>query len=60
MSPIDPEIITDKFMYQIILSWELASLDAHVKAIIETIRNDLLRKLWRTNNINMVCIMYIY
>jgi len=46
VSPIDPEIITDKFMYQIILSWELASLDAHVRAIIETIRNDKLRKLW--------------
>jgi len=45
-SPIDPETITDKFMYRIILSWELASLDAHVRAIIETIRNDSLRKLW--------------
>ena len=45
-SPIDPETITDKFMYRIILSWELASLDAHVRAIIETIRNDSLRRLW--------------
>jgi hypothetical protein len=46
MSPIDPETVTDKFMYRIILSWELASLDTHVRAIIETIRNDSLRKLW--------------
>jgi hypothetical protein len=46
LSPIDPETVTDKFMYRIILSWELASLDTHVRAIIETIRNDSLRKLW--------------
>jgi len=46
MSPIDPETIKDKFMYRNILSWELASLDTHVRAIIETIRNDTLRKLW--------------
>ena len=45
-SPIDPETVTDKFMYKIILSWELSSLDSHVRAIIETIRNDSLRKLW--------------
>ncbi|MGH4122067.1 MAG: DUF3231 family protein [Clostridium sp.] len=45
-SPIDPETITDKFMYRIILNLELASLDTHVRAIIETIRNDSLRKLW--------------
>ena len=45
-SPIDPETVTDKFMYKIILSWELSSLDSHVRAIIETIRNDTLRKLW--------------
>ena len=45
-SPIDPKTITDRFMYRTILSWELASLDTHVRAIIETIRNDSLRKLW--------------
>jgi len=44
-SPIDPETITDRFMYRNILSWELSSLDTHVKAIIETIRNESLRKL---------------
>jgi len=46
VSPIDPETIKDKFMYRNILSWELTSLDTHVRAIIETIRNDSLRKLW--------------
>ena len=45
-SPIDPEIITDRFMYRTILSWELSSLDTHARAIIETIRNDSLRILW--------------
>jgi hypothetical protein len=46
MSAIDPETIKDKFMYRNILSWELTSLDNHVRAIIETIRNDSMRKLW--------------
>ena len=46
MSPIDPETIKDEFMYRNILSWELTALDTHVRAIIETIRNDSLRKLW--------------
>ena len=45
-SPIDPETITDRFMFRTILSWELSSLDTHVTAIIETIKNDALRKLW--------------
>jgi len=45
-SPIDPETIKDRFMYQNILSWELTALDTHVRAIIETIRNDSLRKQW--------------
>ncbi len=46
MSPIDPETIRDQFMYRILLNWELNALDAHVRAIIETIRNDPLRKQW--------------
>jgi len=45
-SPIDPETIKDQFMYRNILSWELTALDNHVRAIIETIRNDSLRKRW--------------
>ena len=47
VSPIDSETIKDKFMYRNILSWELTSLDTHVRAIIETITNDTLRKLWK-------------
>ncbi|MGH4050676.1 MAG: DUF3231 family protein [Clostridium sp.] len=45
-TPIDPEMITDRFMYRIILSWQLSALDAHLRAIIETIRNEELRRLW--------------
>ena len=46
-SPIDPEMITDRFMYRIVLSWELDSLEAHARAIMECIRNESLRKLWK-------------
>lgn len=46
MSPIDPETLKDKFMFRNLLNWELNTLDTHVRAIIETIRNDSLRKLW--------------
>jgi len=45
-APIDPETIKDEFMYRNILGSELTALDTHVRAIIETIRNDTLRKLW--------------
>jgi len=45
-SPIDPETITDRFMYRTFLNLELNSLDTHVRAIIETIKNEALRKLW--------------
>jgi len=45
-SPIDPETITDRFMYRIVLTLQLTSLDTHVRAIIETIKNEALRKLW--------------
>ena len=38
-------------MYRTILSWELSSLDTHVRAIIETIKNDELRKAW-SNTLN--------
>ncbi len=46
MAPIDPETIKDKFMYNNILGWLLNALDTHVRAIIETIRNDSLRRVW--------------
>jgi len=45
-SPIDPETVTDRFMYRIVLNLEFTSLDTHVTAIIETIKNEALRKLW--------------
>ncbi|HZK53164.1 MAG TPA: DUF3231 family protein [Desulfosporosinus sp.] len=46
IAPIDPEIIMDMFMYRNILNSVLTALDTHVRAIIETIRNDSLRTLW--------------
>jgi hypothetical protein len=46
MAPIDPETIKDQFMYINILGWLLNAIDTHVRAIIETVRNDSLRKLW--------------
>ncbi|MGV8984299.1 DUF3231 family protein [Clostridium sp.] len=45
-SPIDPEIITDRFMYRNVLSLLLTSFESHATAIIETIKNEALRKLW--------------
>ena len=45
-SPIDPETVTDRFIYRIVLTSQLSSLDTHVRAIIETIKNEALRKLW--------------
>lgn len=46
MIPIDPETIKDQFMYNNILGRLLNALYTYVRAIIETIRNDSLRKLW--------------
>ncbi len=45
-APIDPETIKDQVMYINILGWLLTAIDTHVRAIIETVRNDSLRKLW--------------
>jgi len=45
-SPIDPETITDRFMYRNVLNLLLTSFDAHATAIIETIKNEALRKIW--------------
>ena len=33
-------------MYNSILGWLLNALDTHVRAIIETVKNDALHKLW--------------
>jgi hypothetical protein len=46
VTPIDPETIQDKFLYNNILGYLLNALDTHVRAIIETVRNDSLRNLW--------------
>ena len=36
-SPIDPEMVTDKFMYRIVLGWELDSIEAHCRSFISII-----------------------
>ncbi len=41
--PIEPEAIEDKFLYEAILSGMQSAIDLHVRAVIETIRNDSLR-----------------
>lgn len=42
---LDPESIQDKFMYALILKGMQDAIDLHVRAVIETIRNDSLRNL---------------
>ena len=44
--PIDPETLTDRFMYSTILAGILSAVDMHIRAVLETIRNDGLRKIW--------------
>ncbi|ADL13054.1 DUF3231 family protein [Acetohalobium arabaticum] len=43
---IDPEIMEDKFAYRVILKGIQEAIDSHIGAVIETIRNDKLRKLF--------------
>ncbi|MBS4022991.1 MAG: DUF3231 family protein [Dethiobacter sp.] len=45
-SPIDPETMTDKMMFSYIFNGIIGSVDLHIKAIIETIKNDALRQIW--------------
>ncbi len=45
-TPIDPENLEDKFMYQIIFKGIDDSIDLHIRAVIATIRNDPLRKIF--------------
>lgn len=45
-SPIDPESMTDQMMYGFLFGGIVGSIDLHIRAIIETIRNDGLRQLW--------------
>ena len=42
--PVEPEAIEDKFLYEVILSGMQSAIDLHVRAVIETIRNDSLRR----------------
>ena len=43
---IDPETLKDKFMYGMILSGVLTAVDMHIRAVVESIRNDSLRQIW--------------
>lgn len=42
--PIDPETLEDRFMYQVIYKGIDDAIDVHIRAVIETLRNDPLRK----------------
>ncbi|MTI84489.1 MAG: DUF3231 family protein [Firmicutes bacterium] len=46
VTPIDPENLEDRFMYQIIFKGIDDSIDLHLRAIIATLRNDPLRKIF--------------
>lgn len=43
---IDPETLEDKFMYQIVYKGIDDSVDMHIRAVLETLRNDPLRKIF--------------
>ncbi|MCR3922719.1 MAG: DUF3231 family protein [Firmicutes bacterium] len=44
--PVEPETAEDSFMYQAILIGMQTAIDLHVRAVLETIRNDALRKVF--------------
>lgn len=44
--PIDPETLEDRFMYQVVYKGIDDSIDAHIRAVIDTLRNDFLRKIF--------------
>jgi hypothetical protein len=44
--PMEPETMSDAFMYQVLLSGIQNAVDLHIRAVIETIRNDSLRDLF--------------
>ncbi len=44
--PVEPETAEDSFMYQVILSGMQSAIDLHVRAVLETIRNDTLRAVY--------------
>lgn len=43
---IDPEIMEDKFVYRIILKGAQDAIDTHIRAVVETVRNDNIRDLF--------------
>ncbi len=43
---IDPETLTDSFMYSVIFTGIVEAMDLHMRAVIETIKNDALRDLF--------------
>ena len=45
-SPIDPEIMEDKFAYRRIFKGLQEAIDLHIRAVVESIRNDSLRDLF--------------
>lgn len=41
---VDPEIVTDQSAYRIIFTGMQSATDLHIRAVLNTIRNDRLRK----------------
>ena len=44
--PVEPEVAEDSFMYQAILIGMQTAIDLHIRAVLETIRNDTLRAVF--------------
>ncbi len=44
---IDPETLTDSFMYSVIFTGIVEAIDLHMRAVIETIKNDALRDMFQ-------------
>lgn len=44
--PIDPETLKDSFMYTTIINGVFDAVDLHMRAVIQTVRNDGLRNLF--------------
>jgi len=43
---VDPEIMEDQFMYRVLLTGIQGSVDLHMRSVLETVRNDGLRKIF--------------
>ncbi|MCM1566185.1 MAG: DUF3231 family protein [Dehalobacter sp.] len=46
VQPIDPEVMDDQFMYRILLLGIQNSVDMHMRAVLEMVRNDSLREIY--------------